>query len=210
MFVASSKTDISKESTGQCLKPDDTEKNIVCNVPVEIKLSNTQLPSEKHLDLKNSGTSDSNEVKQDVSVEPNPSEINEKDLSEVKDNEKVNCDLKEAIAVVEDSKKTNKPLCIDDSVILELTSKKDVRLKIWEFLEENSLVVYPKPCFNRIPNFKGCTNATQSLEKLEEFKKAKTIQVTPDKALEVARFLTLNVSYYLINEAKCFPTFNRI
>lgn len=65
-------------------------------------------------------------------------------------------------------------------------------------MEENSLVVFPKPCFNRIPNFKGCNNASHLLEKLEEFKKAKTVQVTPDKAQEIARFLTLSVSCYNI------------
>lgn len=100
--------------------------------------------------------------------------------------------------VVEDLEISNKPLRIDDCVILEQTSKKNIRQKVWEYMEENSLVVFPKPCFNRIPNFKGCNNASHLLEKLEEFKKAKTVQVTPDKAQETARFLTLSVSCYNI------------
>jgi len=67
-------------------------------------------------------------------------------------------------------------------------------------MEENSLVIFPKPCFNRIPNFKGCNSVSLLLEKLEEFKKAKTVQVTPDKAQETARFLTLNVSSFFISK----------
>lgn len=197
MFVASSKTDISKESTDQCLKP-GVEKNIVCNGSVDGKLNNNQLSSGKHSILENSSTNESNEVKHNITEEPKISEINETDLSVEKGIEKGNCDSNEVTKVDEDSNKINQPLCIDDKIILEHTSKKEIRRTVWEFMEENSLVVYPKPCFNRIPNFKGCTNATQSLEKLEEFKKAKTIQVTPDKAQEMARFLTLNVSFYLI------------
>lgn len=113
---------------------------------------------------------------------------------EVKENDTIKRDSNEA-AVNEELEIKDIPLRINDSDILELTSKKDIRQKVWAFLEEHSLVVFPKPCFNRIPNFKGCINASQSLEKLEEFKKAKTIQVTPDKAQETARFLTLCVSY---------------
>lgn len=149
------------------------------------EVENNQLPSEQHPIKEESEASVSNEIKQDVSIES--------DQNEVTENQVVKCDTNDAI-VVEDLVDSNKPLRIDDSVILEQTSKKDIRQKVWEFMEENSLVVFPKPCFNRIPNFKGCHNASQLLEKLEEFKKAKTVQVTPDKAQETARFLTLSVS----------------
>lgn len=160
------------------------------NGSVEIELKNTQLSDEQKLTIEEN---EKNESSEDVSIESSRTEIKENGLSEIIEIEVIQCDSNEAI-IMEDSDNFSKPQHIDSTVILKLTSKKDVRQKVWEFLEENSLVVFPKPCFNRIPNFKGCSIATQSLEKLEEFKKAKTVQVTPDKAQETARFLTLSVS----------------
>lgn len=188
-----SKTEVSAESIDQCLKLNEVEQD-KSNGSVEIKLENTQLSDEQEssVSVQEYEKNESSEVKQDVSVESNQTEINENGLSEVIEIETTKNDPNEAM--IEDSDNFSKPQRIDSTVILELTSKKDIRQKVWEFLEENSLVVFPKPCFNRIPNFKGCSNATQSLEKLEEFKKAKTVQVTPDKAQETARFITLSVS----------------
>lgn len=162
-------------------------------------MENTELSNEQHSVIVENGTSESNEeVKQDVSVQSNEKEIKDVDnMNEVKENETKQCNLNDGYLAL-DVGLESKPVRIDDSVILEQTSKKDIRQKVWEFMEENSLVIFPKPCFNRIPNFKGCNNVSLLLEKLEEFKKAKTVQVTPDKAQETARFLTLNVSFYLI------------
>lgn len=202
MFSASSKTDKSIESTDPCLKSEETEKNINTEVNAEIPHEDIQLISEKQSVIVENRASESDEVKPlaDASVVSNQIEIKENSVescpSEVKENDEMKNDSNEA-ALDDVSEIKDKPLRINDSVILELASKKDIRQKVWTFLEENSLVVFPKPCFNRIPNFKGCINASQSLEKLEEFKKAKTVQVTPDKAQETARFLTLSVSYCL-------------
>lgn len=187
------KTEVSTESIDQCLQLNEVVQD-KGNGSVEIKLENTQQSDEQMSSVEEYEKNESSEVKQDVSVESNQTEIKENGLSEVIELETTKCDSNEAMMIIEDSDNFSKPQRIDGTVILELTSKKDVRQKVWEFLEENSLVVFPKPCFNRIPNFKGCSNATQSLEKLEEFKKAKTVQVTPDKAQETARFLTLSVS----------------
>jgi len=168
-------------------------------------MENTKLFDEKHSVIVKNGTSELNEeVKQDVSVESNEIEIKDTDLNEVKEKETENCNSNETKECnpndvhALDVGLENKPVRIDDSIILEQTSKKDIRQKVWEFMEDNSLVIFPKPCFNRIPNFKGCNNVSLLLEKLDEFKKAKTVQVTPDKAQETARFLTLNVSYYFL------------
>lgn len=200
IFLASSKTDIFKESTDQYLKSDESEKNLNSDDSVDILLENTQIINDKQ-SVVEIGTNESNEVKlDDASVQSNQTERN--DQNEAKENDMIENNSNEA-AVNEGFENLDKPLRIDDSLILEQTTKKDVRQKVWEFLEENSLVVFPKPCFNRIPNFKGCMNASQLLEKLEEFKKAKTIQVTPDKAQETARFLTLSVSYYFILKNNC-------
>lgn len=186
-FLVLSKTDLSKELNDQIVKSDEvvTETNKVCNGS-DIKIENVS-NEQGSVEIE---TNNSNEVKPNVKIES--SEI------ELKENHITNCDSNDVAVVVEDLEISNKPLRIDDCVILEQTSKKNIRQKVWEFMEENSLVVFPKPCFNRIPNFKGCNNASHLLEKLEEFKKAKTVQVTPDKAQETARFLTLSVSCYNI------------
>lgn len=190
----SSKTDVSKDSTlDQCSKSDNIEKNKDCNnSTIDIKIENPPLSNGQDSVIVENGTIELNENEQVDSIESEV-DIKENCLSEEKENETFG-----NLSVVEvcSSENSCKPLRIDDSVILEQTSKKDIRQKVWEFMEENKLVVFPKPCFNRIPNFKGCINATQMLEKLVEFKKAKTVQVTPDKAQETARYLTLSVSCY--------------
>jgi len=185
-----------KGSIDQCLKSEEIEKNKVCNGSTPMILENIQLSNGQQSVGVENETSKLKEVNEDESVKSNQIEI--KENLEVEENEPVKCDTIEVIVIDDPEKSIIKPLCIDNALILEQTSKKDIRQKVWEFLEENSLVVFPKPCFNRIPNFKGCSNASQSLEKLEEFKKAKTIQVTPDKAQETARFLTLSVSKQFI------------
>lgn len=181
--------------TKQCndIKSEENDKSKVNNGSVDIQIENNKLSNDQHSAIVENGISDSNEeVKQDVSVESNEKEINDTDdMNKVKETEQ--CNLNDGNLAL-DVGLENKPVRIDDSVILEQTSKKDIRQKVWEFMEKNSLVIFPKPCFNRIPNFKGCNSVSLLLEKLEEFKKAKTVQVTPDKAQETARFLTLNVS----------------
>lgn len=177
----------------QCFKSDEPEKNKVCNGPIEKNMDNTQLSDEQE------SVTVENESSEGKEVDEIPS-LNDLSLSEncVVENEEFRREKMHSV-VVESFDGVNQPLRIDDKVILDQTSKKDIRHKVWEFLEENSLVVFPKPCFNRIPNFKGCITATQFLEKLEEFKKAKTVQVSPDKAQETARFLTLSVSNNFIS-----------
>lgn len=198
LSAASSKTEVTKESN-EIKKLDETEKSKVDNSSVEVKMENTKLSNGQHSIIVENGINESNEIKQDVIVEVNQMEIKDTDdLSEVIVNETDKCNSNDGGSLALDVGLEIKPLRIDNNVIMEQTSKKDIRQKVWEFMEENSLVVFPKPCFNRIPNFKGCNNVSLLLEKLEEFKKAKTVQVTPDKAQETARFLTLNVSYNFI------------
>uniref|UniRef100_A0A2S2NFS7 Methenyltetrahydrofolate synthase domain-containing protein n=1 Tax=Schizaphis graminum TaxID=13262 RepID=A0A2S2NFS7_SCHGA len=196
--LVSPKTEVTKESNDN--KSDGPEKSKVYNGSFDNKIENTKLSNEKHSVIVENGTNESNEeVKSDVTVELHEVEIKTTDLNEVKENEMEKCNSNETekCILLNDSHTLDeglekKPVRIDDSIILEQTSKKDIRQKVWEFMEENLLVIFPKPCFNRIPNFKGCNNVSLMLEKLDEFKKAKTIQVTPDKAQETARFLTLN------------------
>lgn len=48
---------------------------------------------------------------------------------------------------------------------------------MWEHLDKNNLVLFPRPAFGRIPNFKGSAEAAAKLLELEEFKNAKSIEV---------------------------------
>lgn len=193
LFLGSSKVDIPKESSAdhniKSEQINGIDKNKVCNGSVDVKLEYGQLANGQNGAIIENSLNESNNIVAKTNCVKELENPKENGLIETKEN---GTDKSDTGAINDEP---TKPQRIDDSVIMELKSKKDIRQKVWEFLEENSLVVFPKPCFNRIPNFKGCIDATQTLEKLDDFKKAKTVQVTPDKAQETARFLTLNVSF---------------
>lgn len=176
------------------LEKEPINQQLVFNEPEKINVSKTceKIKMENDSDKIDNETIVPNEItdeKQDICVELNETEGNE--YAKVNSNE---------VVLIHGLNNLARPLRIDDNIILELTSKKDIRQKVWQFLEENSLVVFPKPCFNHIPKFKGCIKATHSLKKLQEFKRAKTVQVTPEKAQETARLITLNVSHHFIKK----------
>lgn len=79
-------------------------------------------------------------------------------------------------------------LCIEKT---EEPTKQAYRRKVWEHLDKNNLVLFPRPAYGRIPNFKGSNEAAQKLLDLSVFKDAKTIEVNPDKPQEAARVLVL-------------------
>lgn len=58
-------------------------------------------------------------------------------------------------------------------------------------MTENELIDFPLRVQNRIPNFKGNSEAAHKLAELEVFKKAKTVKVNPDKAQQTVRYLCL-------------------
>ena len=41
------------------------------------------------------------------------------------------------------------------SVSLEEDTKSSIRQKVWETIEKNDIANFPRPVYNRIPNFKG-------------------------------------------------------
>ncbi|XP_076438003.1 uncharacterized protein LOC143277145 [Babylonia areolata] len=77
-------------------------------------------------------------------------------------------------------------------------SKWSIRSKIWDHLEKNDLVNFPRPCNNRIPNFVDAAVAAEKVAELEQFKSARTIKINPDKPQENARFLTLEANKTLL------------
>ncbi|KAK7442093.1 hypothetical protein BaRGS_00040535 [Batillaria attramentaria] len=77
-------------------------------------------------------------------------------------------------------------------------SKWSIRKKIWDHLEENDLVNFPRPCHNRIPNFVDAAVAADKAAELDVFKSARTVKINPDKPQEHARFLTLEADKTLL------------
>ena len=71
-------------------------------------------------------------------------------------------------------------------------TKPSIRQKVWECMEKNDLANFPRPVYNRIPNFKGANLAGQKVLEMEEFKNAKTIKVNPDKPQEEVRYHVLD------------------
>lgn len=76
-------------------------------------------------------------------------------------------------------------------------SKGFFREKVWDHLEKKRLAAFPHPIFGRIPNFKGADKAAAKLQELKEFQTAKKVEVNPDKALEAARALVVDVDKVL-------------
>ena len=133
------------------------------------------------------GTSDEkNETFEDAKSELNdsilPNGVSEKDAEEKGSPE---------------STMTNCSQCTVETAKLALeedeVTKQSIRAKVWDHLDQNDLVMFPRPCQGRIPNFKGAPAAAEKLIALEVFKNSKTIKVNPDKPQEMVRFYTLEV-----------------
>lgn len=50
------------------------------------------------------------------------------------------------------------------------------------------MVSFPRPCYNRIPNFKGSEEAAAKVAQLDVYKAAQNVKVNPDKPQEPVRF----------------------
>ena len=71
------------------------------------------------------------------------------------------------------------------------SSKKEIREKIWDYIDKHDLVEFPKPVADRIPNIKGAEKAGERLLEVKEFRDAKVVTVNPDKPQETARYYTM-------------------
>lgn len=83
-------------------------------------------------------------------------------------------------------------------------SKQSFRVKVWTKLEEDNLVLFPRPCTDRIPNFVNAPAAAEKLSQLAIFKQSKTVKVNPDKPQESVRFHTLEVSLIPVRGTGCY------
>ncbi len=77
-------------------------------------------------------------------------------------------------------------------------NKKELREAVWKYMELNNLVLFPRPCFGRIPNFIGSKMAAENLRKIEEWENSKVIFSAPDSSLRPSRFYALKEKKILL------------
>jgi len=70
-------------------------------------------------------------------------------------------------------------------------AKEDIRMRIWRLMEEKGIATFPKPIFQRIPNFIGAEEAAQKLRELREYKAAKVVFCNPDSPQRPVREIAL-------------------
>ena len=92
------------------------------------------------------------------------------------------------------------------------TSKKEIREKIWDYIDKHELVEFPKPVTDRIPNIKGIEKAGERLLEVKEFQNAKVVTVNQDKPQEMARYYTMQKEKELLVPSPRLRTglFNKI
>ncbi|KAM6981088.1 methenyltetrahydrofolate synthase domain-containing protein isoform 1-T1 [Aplochiton taeniatus] len=91
-------------------------------------------------------------------------------------------------------------------------TKWDIREKVWDYIEAKNLANFPRPVYNRIPNFKGAHTACARVSELQVFTQTDEIKVDPDKPLEGARLAVLQARKTLLVPTPRLRTglFNRI
>lgn len=77
-------------------------------------------------------------------------------------------------------------------------TKDEIRKKIWHLLEENNITDFPRPCFGRIPNFKGSRSVSEKVRELPEFKGAHAVFCAPDMVLKRIREIVLEQGKVLV------------
>ena len=77
-------------------------------------------------------------------------------------------------------------------------AKEELRLLIWRRLEEANVALPPKPCYGRIPNFKGAYDAALKASNIPEWKNAEVVFVNPDSPQRNLRLIALKQGKLLI------------
>jgi len=79
--------------------------------------------------------------------------------------------------------------------------KEEIRRKIWKIMEEQNVARFPRPVFNRIPNFQGAEEAAHRLQGLQIYQDAKVLKVNPDSPQKPIRESILSVRKTLVTPA---------
>jgi 5-formyltetrahydrofolate cyclo-ligase len=69
--------------------------------------------------------------------------------------------------------------------------KRKLRKEIWKYLEDHNIARFPRPVYNRIPNFVGAEEAAIRIRELKEFEKADVVKVNPDAPQAYVRQIVL-------------------
>ncbi|HEC89975.1 MAG: 5-formyltetrahydrofolate cyclo-ligase [Thermoplasmata archaeon] len=95
-----------------------------------------------------------------------------------------------------------------------MKSKDEIRKFIWDLLEEKKVVLFPRPPHGRIPNFIGANIASDKLDEISIWRKARIIKSNPDspqkwireKALKHGK--TVYMAVPKLREERCFIELN--
>jgi len=75
---------------------------------------------------------------------------------------------------------------------LAAQEKNSIRNEVWARLEEQNIARFPRPVFNRIPNFVGAEEAGRRVAAMKEFQEAKAVKVNPDSPQRQVRLEVLS------------------
>jgi len=70
-------------------------------------------------------------------------------------------------------------------------TKQEIRMRVWQLMEEKGVAAFPKPVLNRIPNFVGAEKAAQNLRELPEYRAARVVFCNPDSPQRPVREMAL-------------------
>jgi len=76
--------------------------------------------------------------------------------------------------------------------------KEGLRWRVWRRLEEAGVTLPPKPCYERIPNFKGAYEAALKASSLPEWTSARVVFANPDSPQKPLRAMALKQGKLLI------------
>jgi len=75
---------------------------------------------------------------------------------------------------------------------LAAQEKNSIRNEVWARLGEQNIARFPRPVFNRIPNFVGAEEAGRRVAAMKEFQEAKAVKVNPDSPQRQVRLEVLS------------------
>ena len=64
-------------------------------------------------------------------------------------------------------------------------------MRVWRLMEEREIARFPRPVFDRIPNFVGAAKAAARLRELSEYRAAQTVCCNPDAPQRPVREMAL-------------------
>ncbi|XP_035228887.1 methenyltetrahydrofolate synthase domain-containing protein-like isoform X2 [Stegodyphus dumicola] len=70
-----------------------------------------------------------------------------------------------------------------------LQTKEAFRQRVWSYMEEKNIALFPRPVYNRIPNFQGAYEACNKVKQLREFQASNTIKANKTLLVPTPRLI---------------------